>query len=63
MNEHIKPLHRSPLKKTHFEHWYRACKAYALLSSAAPAMIRANDKWFEENNMTEGAMCGRRKNL
>lgn len=27
--------------------------------NAAPAMIAATDKWFEENNMTEGAICGK----
>lgn len=57
------PLYQNRLKKTHFDYWYRACKAYALLRSAAPDMLAANDKWFEENNMTEGALCGKRKEL
>lgn len=54
-----RPTYKSPLKKSNFDMWYRSIKAAAFLIIAAPAMIKANDKWFEENNMTEGAICGK----
>lgn len=60
---YTKPWYQSPLKKSNFDCWYRGVRAAALLLKAAPALIKANDKWFEDNNMTEGALCGKRKNL
>lgn len=53
--------YKSPLKKTNFDAWYRGVQAMTLLLHAGPAMIAATDKWFDENNMTEGAICGRIK--
>ena len=53
------PWYQSRHKKKHFELWYRSAKALALLKSAAPSMLAASDKWFEENNIEEGAICGK----
>lgn len=41
----------------------RATEALNLLIKAAPEMMKHAERWFEENNMTEGAICGKRKNL
>lgn len=56
-------IYKSPLKKSDFSAWYRGIRAMIFLLKAGPAIMAANDKWFEENKMTEGAYCGRRKNL
>lgn len=51
--------YQSRLKKSHFDFWYRSAQALAVLQLSAPAMLKANDKWFEENNIEEGVICGK----
>lgn len=59
-----RPTYKSPLKKTHFDVWYRAMKAAAFLTIAAPALMKMSDDFFRENpDYVEGACCGKRKNL
>lgn len=40
----------------------RAQKAIDLMTKAAPALLKANDKFWEDNpHLTEGAACGRKR--
>ena len=59
VTKYNRPTYKSPLKKSNFDMWYRSMKAAAFLIIAAPALLEANDKWFEENNIEEGAICGK----
>ena len=63
MQKYTELWYRSPLKKSNFDYWYRGVRALTFLLKAAPALIEANDRWFEENNMTEGAICDKRKDV
>jgi hypothetical protein len=49
------------IKKKDFELWYRSKKALVFLIKVSPALLAANDEYFRENNIDEGAICGKRK--
>lgn len=54
-------LHKVRLKKHNFEMWYRGIRAHVFMSKVFPAVIKANDDWFDKNNIEEGAICGKLK--